>query len=64
MSFYSLSRPPDGRIMCALCFEYMWLHEVFVDEEGQAWDVHPGLCARQCGADQRSEDHTSEEPQS
>lgn len=45
-----LSRPPDGRIMCCICFEYRQPYELFVDAEGSKWDVcAAGPCAWQAG---------------
>jgi hypothetical protein len=48
---FKLSRPPDGRIMCSICFDYRWPDELFVDAAGQRWDLCGGdkTCAAEAG---------------
>jgi hypothetical protein len=35
--------------MCAICFCQFTPEDCAVDEDGQKWDVHSGLCAKQAG---------------
>lgn len=46
---YRLSRPPDGRIMCCICFYYMQPDECWVDADGQGWDLHPACVGQARG---------------
>lgn len=46
----SLSRLPDGRVMCCICFEYRTVDELFTDAAGVTWDVcAEGTCAAESG---------------
>lgn len=39
-----LTRLTDGRVMCTICFEFTPRDQLWVDENGQVWDM-----CRPCG---------------
>lgn len=50
---YDLMRPAPGWQRCCICFEARRIEELAVDEDGQVWDVCPGVCAEQSGLEER-----------
>jgi hypothetical protein len=45
-----LSRPPDGRIMCCICFRYRQVADLLIDRHGDRWDIcGDGTCAAEAG---------------
>lgn len=46
----SLTRTSDGRLMCCICFKWLWPQECFLDANGDTWDIcGTGPCAEQAG---------------
>jgi hypothetical protein len=43
------TRLKDGRVMCAICFEYRTKDQLAEDGDGGWWDVCKGRCAREAG---------------
>jgi hypothetical protein len=50
--WHDLTTAPDGRRMCAICFEWQTREELFEDAKGQKWDI--------CGDCAKDEDFTGE----
>jgi hypothetical protein len=44
-----LMHPAPGWQRCCICFEARQVEELFVDADGQTWDLCPGVCAEEAG---------------
>lgn len=40
-------------LICAICFGGLTPEECYVDEHGDRWDLHPGVCASAAGLTDR-----------